>query len=68
MRSGWVGGGVTDEKGGSRKRGGQDTPMGREMSTQTKKMFTFDRRKLTIDPVLLSIITKTLILMMLLLH
>ena len=24
MRSGWVGGGVTDEKGGSRKRGGQD--------------------------------------------
>ena len=24
VRSGWVGGGVTDEKGGSRNRGGQD--------------------------------------------
>ena len=24
VRSGWVEGGVTDEKGGSRKRGGQD--------------------------------------------
>ena len=24
MRSGWVGGGVTDERGGSRKRGGPD--------------------------------------------
>ena len=24
MKSGWVGGGITDEKGGSRKRGGQD--------------------------------------------
>ena len=24
MKSGWVGGGFTDEKGGSRKRGGQD--------------------------------------------
>ena len=24
VRSGWFGGGITDEKGGSRKRGGQD--------------------------------------------